>query len=161
MRHRQRGGRWGSRAARGGDGGLEAPRPHLCSDEDDAGHHRERPPEKAPALRYLPPNGRLDPQQRALRDAAEVQQRPVHRRADAHDARWRAGAEPNRSRHGHLRRARLEPHEGPASYGPRAPHRAEEGGQRVSAHHPQHARGEDHGSTAVQALHRQLRHQRG
>ena len=57
----------------------------------------------------------------------------------------RSRSEPDWRGHGDLRGARLEPHEGPAGHGPRAPHRAEEGRQRVQADHQGHPRGEDYG----------------
>lgn len=52
---------------------------------------------------------------------------------------------PDWRRHGHLRRARLEPDEGSPGHGPRPPPWSEEGCQRVPAHHARHARREDHG----------------
>lgn len=64
----------------------------------------------------------------------------------------RPRTEPDGRRHGDLRGARLEPHEGPAGHGPRAPHRPEEGRQRVPPHHQGHARGEDHGVCLLTAI---------
>ena len=53
-----------------------------------------------------------------LLPSAQVQQRSVHRRAAAHHpCRW-PGPELDRRRHGGVRGARLEPHEGPAGHGP-------------------------------------------
>ena len=57
----------------------------------------------------------------------------------------RPRSEPDRRRHGDLRGARLEPNEGPAGHGPRSPHRAEEGRQRLPPHHQGYARGKDYG----------------
>ena len=62
---------------------------------------------------------------------------------------------------GDLCGARLEPHEGLAGHGPSAPHRPEEGGQRLPAHNEEHPGGEDYGPPALQALHCQRHHQPG
>lgn len=56
-----------------------------------------------------------------------------------------SGFEPDGSRHGDIRGTRLEPHEGPAGHGPRAPHWTDSRRQRVPADHQRHARGEDNG----------------
>lgn len=55
------------------------------------------------------------------------------------------GFEPDGSRHGDIRGTRLEPHEGPAGHGSRAPHWTDSRRQRVPADHQRHARGEDNG----------------
>ena len=88
---------------------------------------------------------------RALRRGAQVQRRPEHRRFAAHDARGRPGAKPDERGHRGVPGARLEPAEGSAGDGPRAPAGAEEDGERVPAPHEGHPGGEGDEPAEVQA----------
>jgi len=76
-----------------------------------------------------------------------VQRGSINWCAAADNSSRRAGIELDGSRHGHLRRARLESYEGSAGHGSRSQNRPKEGRQRLPTYNPRHPGREDHGVT--------------
>lgn len=66
---------------------------------------------------------------------------------------WRSRPEPDRSRHCHLRRPRLQPIQGRPSHGQGTQTGSDEEGPRIPADHQRNSRGTDHGPAEVQTGH--------
>ena len=113
--------------------------PTVHADVADAGHLRDVS-EHAPL--HVPADGRVHAAAAAAEDDGEVQQRQSGVRVYPQHALGRTGDQSGGRGHGDLLRLGLEPGDGRAGAGPRAPHRADAGRAHLPAGEREHGGGE-------------------